>query len=320
MRKGGCLGCAFPMMISLVIVSLVLFIIGFLSGPIGGSIIHVSLPSWLSVPSPEVKLPADVVFDLGHFPITNTVIAAWVTMIVLIVMAFTATRRMQLVPNRFQAFFEFALGYMYDMCKEVAGEENGRRFFPVVVTIFLFVITNAWLGLFPGYGSITIANPEGETVHLLRAANTDVNLPLALALASFACVGYFGLRSRGIHFLGEYIKVGGLISGVKLAFSGKAGAGFGKMFIGAIDAAIGMLEGLSVLVRVVSFTFRLFGNMTAGEILVFVVMFLVPYLFVDLFYGLELIVGFVQALIFSGLTLVFLTLAVASHEHEEETT
>lgn len=319
MRKVS-LGGASPVIISLIIVSLVLFIIGFLSGPIGGGIFHFSPPSWLSVPSPEVKLPADVIFHLGPFAITNTVIAVWVTMIVLIAISYAATRKMKLVPNRFQAFFEFALGYMYDMCKEVAGEENGRRFFPVVVTIFLFVITNAWLGLFPGYGSITIANPEGETVHLLRAANTDVNLPLALALASFIFVGYFGLRSRGIHFLGEYIKVGGLISGIKLVFRGKVGAGFGKILIGAIDAFVGVLEGLSVLVRVVSFTFRLFGNMTAGEILLFVVMFLVPYLAADIFYSLELIVGFVQALIFSGLTLVFLTLAVASHEHEEETT
>ncbi|MBI2832250.1 MAG: F0F1 ATP synthase subunit A [Chloroflexi bacterium] len=270
----------------------------------------------MSVHSPEVELPAEEIFTFGPFVIANSVIAAWITMLVLIALSWAATRKMKVIPTRLQSFFEFALGWVYDLCKEVAGEENGRRFFPFVVTIFLFVIMNAWLALLPGYGSISVVNTHGEEVHLLRPANTDINMPLAIAISSFVLVGYFGLKSRGIHFAGEYIRVGGLVSGLKLLFRGKIGAGFGKIFMGAIDAAIGLLEFLSVIVRMVSFTFRLFGNMTAGEILLLVVMSLAPYLVALPFYGLELLVGFVQALIFGGLTLVFLTLAVAFHEEE----
>ena len=99
-------------------------------------------------------------------------------------------------------------------------------------------------------------------------------------------------------------------------FKGKVKAGLSGLFTGAIDIFVGMLEGLSELIRIVSFTFRLFGNMTAGEILLLIAAFLIPWIFAIPFYGLELLVGFVQALIFGGLTLVFLTLAVTEHGTE----
>ena len=317
MPRRGCLGCSFPIIVGLLVVFIALFVVGFLSGPIGEKMFgDVGLPSWLSVPEPEPKLPAEEVFPLPGLSITNSVIAAWISMIVLIVISYAAPRRMKLIPTRFQTFFESALGWVYDLCKEVAGEENGRRFFPIVTTIFLFVITNAWLALLPGFGSINITNAEGHHVHLFRAANTDINLPLALALMSFIFVGYFGLRSRGLGFLKEYIKVGRIAAGFRYMLRGKPRAGLGTAFNGVIDAFIGFLELLSVFIRLVSFTFRLFGNMTAGEILLLIVMFLVPWLVVLPFYALELLVGFVQALIFAGLTLVFLTVATAHHGEE----
>ncbi|TRZ52136.1 MAG: F0F1 ATP synthase subunit A [Dehalococcoidia bacterium] len=275
------------------------------------------LPSWLSVPRPDPKLPAEVVFNIFGFPITNSVIAAWLTIIVLVGISYAVTRKVKLIPSRLQAFLESILGWLYGFCQEVAGEENGRRFFPVVTTIFLFVIMNAWLGLLPGFGSIYITGPEGEHVHLLRPANTDINMPLAIALMSFIFVEYFGIRSLGgFRYLSKFVNVGGLGRGLKQVFSGKLKAGMGEMFSGAINIFVGMLEALSELIRIVSFTFRLFGNMTAGEILLLIVMFLVPWVVALPFYGLELLVGFVQALIFGGLTLVFLTLAVAHHGAE----
>ncbi len=318
MPKRGCLGCSFPLVIGVLVVFLVLLIVGFASGPLGKSMLgDLGLPSWLSVPRPDPKLPAEVVFHLFGFPITNSVVGAWLTIIVLVGVSYAVTRRMRLIPTRLQSALEFALGSLFNFCQSVAGERNGRKFFPVVATIFLFVILNTWLSLLPGFGSIMVTTAEGEHVHLLRAANTDINMPLALALMSFVFVEYFGIRSLGVRYLGKFINVGQFFRSLGQLVRGRLRIGLSGLITGFISIFVGFLETLSELVRIVSFTFRLFGNMTAGEILLLIAMFLVPWLFALPFYGLELLVGFVQALIFAGLTLVFLTIAVTSHETEE---
>ncbi len=315
--KKGCLGCSFPLVIGVLVAVLVLFLIGFSSGPLGASILgNIGLPSWLSVPQPHPELPAGVVFHLSGFPITNSVIAAWLTVIVLVVFAYLVTRRLRLVPKRGQALLEFALGALLSFCQSVAGEKNGRRFFPVVATIFLFVIFNAWLSLLPGFGSILVTNAEGHSIHLLRAANTDINMPLALAVTSFIFVAYFGFRSLGPSYIQKFVNVGQLLGGLRHLTRGRLRDAFSGIFLGIINIFIGFVEALSELVRIVSFTLRLFGNMTAGEILLLMATFLVPFIFALPFYGLELLVGFVQALIFGGLTLIFLTVAVTSHDSE----
>ncbi len=317
--KKGCLGCSFPLLIGLSVVFLVLLVIGFLAGPVGKSMVgDVGLPSWLSVHQPELKLPAEEVFHLFGFPITNSILGAWITIIFLVGLSYAVTRRMKLIPGRLQAAFEFLVGWLYDLCCSVAGEKNGRRFFPVVATIFLFVGFNAWLGLLlPVFGSITIHTAEG-VVPLLRPANTDINLPLALALTSFVFFWFFGLRALRFRFLGNFFNFGEFVRGVKLLFKGKVKDSIFGLFTGVIHIFTGFLELLSVLIRVVSLTFRLFGNMTAGEIFVLILLFLLPFLSLLAVpvYGLELLIGFIQAIIFGGLTLIFLTLAVEPHEEE----
>jgi F-type H+-transporting ATPase subunit a len=314
--KKGCLGCSFPVLIVILIVFLALFVLGFLAGPIGQKLVPgVSLPEWLSVPRPDPRLPAPVLFHLFGLPITNSILASWLTVIVLVVVSFIVTHRMKIIPGRLQTAFEFALGWLYDLCQSIAGEENGRRFFPVITTIFLFVLFNAWLSLIPGFGSIEI-KIYGHELELLRGANTDVNTPLALALVSFVFVEYFGLKTLGIRYLRKFINIGQFFRSVGQIFRGKLKAGLTGLFSGFIDIFIGVLETLSEFIRIVSFTFRLFGNMTAGEILLLIAAFLIPWILALPFYGLELLVGFVQALIFSGLTLVFVTMAVTSHEAE----
>jgi F-type H+-transporting ATPase subunit a len=311
------MGCSSPLLIGVLLVFLALFIVGFIGGPLGRSMFgDLGLPSWLSVPRPTPELPAAEVFHLFGFPIANSIIGAWITIVVLVGFSFVITRRMKIVPGRLQGVFEMLLGGLYGFCQSVAGEANGRRFFPVVTTIFLFVAFNSWLSLLPGFGSIEIVNSEGHHVHLLRGANTDINMPLALALVSFIYVEFIGLRSLGIRYLGKFLNVGQFFGSVGLLFRGRLKAGFGGLFTGAINIFVGLLEALSEFIRILSFTFRLFGNMTAGEILLLIAAFLIPWVFALPFYGLELLVGFVQALIFSGLTLVFLTLAVAPHGAE----
>jgi F-type H+-transporting ATPase subunit a len=318
-KKRGFLGCSFPIAIGLIVVLLALFVVGFLAGPLGKNMaggIHSRLPDFLKVDSPQVELPTEVVFNLFGFPVANSVVATWFTIVVLGLLVVLVTRRTRLVPRRWQVFVEFGLGALLGFCQRVAGEKDGRRFFPIVATVFLFVFANAWLSLLPGFGSITIINPEGHAVHLLRGANTDINMPLALALVSFGSVVYFGLKSLGIKWLANYFNVGRFIGGLGKLFKGNIKGALGGIFTGVIDIFIGLVELLSMFIRIVSFTFRLFGNMTAGEILLLMAAFLVPFLFALPFYGLELLVGIIQALIFSGLTLVFMTLAVASHNAE----
>jgi len=317
MPKRGGLGFSIPVLAGVLFVFLLLLVGGFVIGPLGRSMFgDLGLPSWLSVPRPSPELPAKEVFHLFGFPITNSIIGAWLTMIVLVGFSYAVTRRMKMVPGRLQGAFEFLLGWLYNLCQRVAGEENGRRFFPVVATIFLFVAFNAWLSLIPGFGSITVTNAEGHQVHFLRGANTDINMPLALALVSFIFVEYFGLKSLGIRYLGKFLNVGQFLRSIGQIVRGRIRAGLNGLFTGVIHVFVGFLEALSELVRIISFTFRLFGNMTAGEILLLIAAFLIPWVFAIPFYGLELLVGFVQALIFSGLTLVFLTLAVAHHGEE----
>jgi len=273
--KKGCLGCSFPLLVGIALVFLVLFVIGFASGPLGKNMLgDLGLPSWISVPQPHPELPAEVVFHLFGFPIANSVIAAWLTIIVLVAFSYAVTHRMRLIPGRLQMVFEFLIGWVYNLCQSVAGEDRGRRFFP---------------------------------------ANTDINMPLALALASFIFVEYFGLKTLGIRYLNKFINVGPFFGSIGQIARGKVRAGLSGLMTGFIHMFVGLLETLSELVRIVSFTFRLFGNMTAGEILLLVAAFLIPWLFALPFYGLELLVGFVQALIFGGLTLVFLTLATSAH-------
>jgi F-type H+-transporting ATPase subunit a len=134
----------------------------------------------------------------------------------------------------------------------------------------------------------------------LRSAGTDLNMPLALALVSFVFVEYWGLRAHGLGYFKKFFAVGNLLRGRPT---------------GLIDVFVGFLEGVSELVRVVSFTFRLFGNMTAGEILVVMITFLVPFVATQFVFGLELLVGLIQAVIFASLTVVFLSVAVRREQH-----
>jgi len=259
------------------------------------------------------------------FPLNNTMISAWLTVIVLIAVVGIGMRKRALIPTGLQNAIEAAVEWLLTFVENAAGRENGRTFFPIVATIFFFVITNAYLALFPifnviGWGhTMTYSTPffgeqEGfvVTTQLFRSANTDVNLPLALAVMSFLAVEFWGIRAVGLgSYVGKFIQI-------KPVFKSIASGKPMNMVIAFIGAFVGLIELLTEFIRLVSFTFRLFGNMTAGEVLLLMMSFLLPFLAAVPFYGLELIVGFIQALVFAGLTLGFAMIAVMPHEHEEE--
>jgi F-type H+-transporting ATPase subunit a len=317
-KKKGCLGCSFPVAIVIGLIFLAIGVVSFLGGAFGQALFgDLGLPEWLSVKAPSPELPAAMVFHLFGIPVTNTMITACITILVLALLFFFGTRHMKLIPSRFQSFIEFVIEYMLNLCKDIAGEKYGRKFFAVVTTIFLFVITNAWISLIPGVGSITITNSEGELVELFRGVNTDINFPLALALISFVFVEYWGIKTLGLKYFKKFVNTHKFTSSIVLLFKGKIKSGLAGLFYGIIDIFIGLIELLSELMRIISFTFRLFGNMTGGEILLLMMMFLMPFLLVVPFYGLELLVGFIQALVFASLTLVFANIAITP-EHSEE--
>jgi F-type H+-transporting ATPase subunit a len=296
---------------------LILFGVGFVFGPLGASFLGTKPPIFFHVPEPHVELPAEPVFHIGHFSVTNTLIASWFTIIILVVLAFFLTRKMRLIPGKRQAMAEVIVEGLLNFVESVAGKKHARELFPGVATIFLYVISNAYLALFPFFGSITMKSSHGEYA-LLRAANTDVNLPLSIAIMSFIFVETWGMRALGVtHYLSEFINVRQMGQGFKELLSGQVKSAVMNIVFGFINLFVGVLEIFSHMTRMLSFTFRLFGNMTAGEILILVSSFLIPAVFSIPFYGLELLIGLIQALIFSGLTLVFGTIAVSPHEETE---
>lgn len=311
-------GRGFNILIFFFIPVLILFAVGFVFGPLGSSFMGSKPPAIFQVPKPTVELPAEPVAHIGHFSVTNTLIASWFTIIVLVVLSFILTRKMQLIPGKRQAMAEAIVEGLLSFVESVAGKKQSRMLFPGVATIFLYVISNAYLALFPFFGSIGIFEHDGKFAPLFRAANTDVNVPLSIAIMSFIFVETWGMRALGVlHYVSEFVNVRQMGQGFKELFTGHAKTAVMNIVFGFINLFVGVLEIFSHLTRMLSFTFRLFGNMTAGEILILVSSFLIPLIFTIPFYGLELLIGLIQALIFSGLTLVFGTIAVSPHEETE---
>jgi len=193
----------------------------------------------------------------------------------------------------------------------VAGKEYGRKFFAVCTTIFLFVLANAWINLIPGVETIKM-----NGMPLFRNPNTDINVPLMLAMVSFCYVEFWGFKAKGFKYITKFFDFGPLFQGLRQLFKGRLKIGLSGLGMGAIAVFTGILELLSEFIRIISFTFRLFGNMTAGGMLTLVIIFLIPWVVPVIFYGLEAFLGFIQAMIFGALTLCFLAMAVKQAEEE----
>jgi len=237
---------------------------------------------------------------MTQIAVTNTLLASWFATIVIVLFFVLAARKRSLVPGRLQGLVEVLFEGVLGFCSSVLGSDMAKKAFPIVATIFFFVLFNAWLSLLPFYQFLGFVVDGDIKAHLLRSAGTDLNMPLALALISFVFVEYWGIRANGFAYFKKFLALGNV-------FRGKP--------MGLIDVFVGFLELTSELVRVVSFTFRLFGNMTAGEILVVMITFLVPFVATQFVFGLELLVGLIQSVIFASLTVVFLSVAVRHEEH-----
>ncbi|MBI3914514.1 MAG: F0F1 ATP synthase subunit A [Chloroflexi bacterium] len=293
--------------------------------------------------SASVAVKPETLFDLNGFEITNTLLTSWIAMLVLIGLAVTATRNMKLVPTGVQNIFEMLIEAILNLAESVGGE-RGRKFFPVAATILLLVVVSNLLGLIPGFGPIGLISLEkghaapagivtfdipqiffveehepGAPILLapfVRSPSTDINFPLSLALISVVLTQIFGVQALGFFgYVGKFINVRRMGKFLGGALRGKAVVG--DLMYGLLDIFVGLIELVSEIGKILSFTFRLFGNIFAGE----VVLLIMSFLFLALpliFYGLEVFVGAIQGFVFCVLTLAFMSIATTPHHSEEQ--
>jgi F-type H+-transporting ATPase subunit a len=322
----------------------------------GAAVVIFIIGFFIDVPAPHVALGGEPISSTLPSWLTNAVLMTIIVDIVLVVLALLATSRMKEIPAGIQNVMEFAVEALYNLAEGVAGK-NAAKFFPWAATIFFLIITANWLGLIPGVGSIgyivghsteehapvegeepaptdsshgfnwdgqlamaggslilaapesAVAAPaaatEGEHyIPYLRAPSADLNFTFALAIATMVMVQVWGVRMQGGAYFRKFFN-----------FSGPTG------FMKGINGFVGILELISEVSRILSFGFRLFGNIFAGEVVLATMAFLVTFFIPMPFYLLEVFVGFVQALVFMMLTLVFFHMATLGHggdgHHEE---
>jgi F-type H+-transporting ATPase subunit a len=232
--------------------------------------------------------PAELLFHLFGLPVTNTILTAWVVIAIIVVFAYVSTRTMHLMPRGAQNFWELIIELWVGVTEQTMGRRRGRRFMPLIATAFLFIVFSNWFGTLP-ISYLTVHNEEGHVVPLLRSSASDLNVTAAMAIMVIAIAEFFELRSLG-------------------------GLGYIKGLV--IPNPMRWLE---IFTRPLSLSFRLFGNIFAGEVLLATMLTVAPFVLFA-FIALELFVGLIQALIFSMLSLVFLSIATVheeSHGHED---
>lgn len=254
---------------------------------------------------------APVLKDFGVFKITNSMVVTWAVAIFLIFFAQIATRNIKAVPEGAQNFWEWMVESLHDFLEGIIGHDLVKKTFWFFATVFIFILFSNWFGLIPGVGSVGwgTPGPDGKLHHitepLLRGANADLNMTLAMSMVFFACWIVWALQANGpggfiLHIFGPKGDTTGLL----------------KVLMIFVFMLVGVLEIVSILFRPVSLSFRLYGNIFAGENMLEAMATMNPalgWLFPIPFYFMELLVGLVQALVFMLLTAVF-TLLICQHD------
>ena len=267
--------------------------------------------------SHEVTLFSEPVFHIGSFSVTNSLLNSWLAVFLIAIIAVLIGRSIRRVPRGLQNFAEFVVEGALKLADSVTNDrQKTLKIFPVVFSVFLFILVNNWLGLIPGVGSIGfIESADGHSVFvpLFRGATADLNTTLALALFTVVASNIFGIVSVGAwNYFNKFVNLKAL---------GQIPSKITKeptiALVSPITFFVGLIEIIGEIAKVASLSFRLFGNIFAGEVLltsiavIFAFGLPIPFMF------LEIIVGIVQALIFAILTLVYFTIAAESHGSED---
>jgi F-type H+-transporting ATPase subunit a len=295
-------------------VILMLLLLGFapLAGRSAAAAEAEAVPTESQPKHEEGGLPAHpiIIFEKGPVAITNSMVIIILTTILIVTFAQVVSRHIQPVPGGAQNFAEWVVESLYNFFGDVLGPELIKKTFWFFGSIFLFILVTNWFGLIPGVGTIGwgVTDAAGH-FHLtrpwLRGGNADLNMTSAMALLFFALWIIWAIQANGV------------VGSLKHIFApGGDSKGAMAIFMGLIFLGVGVLETISILFRPVSLSFRLYGNVFAGENMLESMMNLVPWLgwVIPLpFYFLEMLVGLVQALVFALLTAVF-TLLICEHE------
>ncbi len=265
--------------------------------------------------SHEITLYAEPIFQVGSFTVTNSLLTSWSVVIILVIIAVVLGKSIKKIPQGIQNIFEIIVEKTIEMMDSVTHDSNkSKKIFPFVFTIFIFILLNNWLGLIPGVGSIGfIETSHGHSVFVpwFRGATADLNTTLALAIFSVIAANFFGILTvGGWNFLNKFINIKAL-----LEIPGRIIKDPAIAIVNPIKFFVGLVEIIGEVAKVASLSFRLFGNVFAGEVLlasmaaIFAFAVPIPFIF------LEIVVGIIQALIFAMLTLVYFTIASTAEEH-----
>ncbi len=258
----------------------------------------------------NLHIPAfapEILFHIGPIAITNTIVNVWITILIFLVLGLFIKRNIKNKPGKLQNACEYIIELLLPYFDQVTGDRKKTiKFLPVVGSIFFFVLLSNWLGLLPGTGSIKLGYS-----FLLRPANSDLNLTLAMALVAVLSSHIYGFIAVGVFaHIGKFIQIKGIIKSLT--------KGPIAIFTAIVEFGVGILEIISEIAKVVSLSLRLFGNIFAGEVLITVIATLVAFAVPTPFMMLELLVGLIQASVFAMLTLVYLTVAVQEPHGTEE--
>jgi F-type H+-transporting ATPase subunit a len=258
-----------------------------------------------------VAASAETLFHVGPMPVTNSMVTSWVVAAVLIIVIRLAIKTPKLVPSRAQALVESLVEGVLELITPIVGKKMAKPTFPLLVALFTFILIHNWSGLIPGVGTVfMVDHATGEWMEFVRPGNADLNGTFALAAVSFISWLYFILRYAGPKLV------------LKDIFGNKADKRevpaviYYPLFV--VFFAVGLIEVISILFRPISLSFRLFGNVFGGENLLHSMSAITPWILPVPFYFLELLIGFVQALVFTLLVSVYIGL-ICNHgdEHPE---
>ncbi len=266
----------------------------------------------------ESTLYAEPIGHIGLFSVTNSLFTTWLVVLVIIITSLIIKLKIKQIPKGFQNFFEFIIEGATNLADQVTGDKKiTAKVFPLAFSIFIFVLINNWFGILPlgGFGIIETTEHGRAFIPFIRSGTADINATLALGFIAVIGSNIFGIVSIGLwKMFNKYVNVKAFGDVIKKVRKEPA-----ILISAPIMFFVGILELIGEFAKIASLSFRLFGNVFAGEVLLMAMSSILSYVLPLPFIGLEIFVGFIQAFIFSLLTLVYFTIAAQDHDaHDEE--
>jgi len=268
--------------------------------------------------SHEITLFAEPVYHIGNFTITNALLTSWVVVGIIVILSLVLRLHLKEVPGKLQNLFELVVDGALSLCDQVTNSRKlSVQIFPIAISAFFFILINNWLGIIPlgGFGLIEEGEHGLAFIPFLRGGTADINTTIALAVMAVLGANIFGIFSIGLwKTFNKYVNLkvlGGMFTKVRHDPS--------VLIVAPITFFVGLIEIISEFAKIASLSFRLFGNVFAGEVLLAGMAALVAYIVPIPFLFLEILVGVIQALIFSILLVVYFTISATDHdEHESQ--